>query len=216
MGLILDEVDVGIIEELQQNGRALLKDIARKAGVSLPTIRSRIQRLRDLGVIRKFSLVVDPDKFYGKIRAFLLLQVNPGKTVEVAERLSNLENCREVFVTAGSSNVIVKLEAESVSELGRLITQDLQQMEGVVGLSCYVITTTQKEEYGVIAHTNVAIQHTCDFCGGSIIGKPHVEIIHGGRYYFTGAECAEAFKKKLEEQAKARKERAEEAHGSRA
>lgn len=202
MSLKLDEVDVGIIEAMQEDGRALLKDIARKVGVSLPTVRSRIQRLTDLGIIRKFSLVVNPDKFYGKVRALLLLQVSPKITTEAAATLSKLVNCREVFLTVGPSNVVLKIEAESISELGKLITTDLQRVEGVVGLSCYIITKTEKEEYGVIPNTNVAIQHTCDFCGGSIVGKPYMEIIHGGRYYFTGVECAEEFKKRLEEKRK--------------
>jgi Lrp/AsnC family transcriptional regulator for asnA, asnC and gidA len=100
--LKLDTLDVGIIEALQQDGRILYKDIAKKMGVSLPTARARINRLMDLGVIRKFTVIVDADKVYGKIRAFCLIQARPGKIEEICEKLGSMREVRETYVTAGS------------------------------------------------------------------------------------------------------------------
>ncbi len=51
------------------------------------------------------------------------------------------------------------------------------------------------------------IQFKCEFCGAPIFGKPYIEYIDGGRYYFNAEECAMAYKQKLvrrEEQSKAK------------
>ncbi len=66
MSFKLDELDASIIELLQRDSRMMYKDIAEKTNVSLPTVRARIKRLLDLGVIKKFTIVVDADKISGK------------------------------------------------------------------------------------------------------------------------------------------------------
>jgi len=200
--LKLDLQDVQIIEALQQDGRMQYKDIARKVGLSLPTVRARIKRLMDLGVVRKFTIIVDPDKIYGKVRAFCLFQAHPGGIQEVCGKLEAMKEVRELYLTAGSQAIAAKVEVSSIGELGQLMTERLQEVPGVSGASCLVITTTKKEEYGAFVEPDVAIQYKCDFCDGSIVGKPHVEFIQGGRYYFTGKECAEAYKNKLKEKGK--------------
>jgi hypothetical protein len=111
-----------------------------------------------------------------------------------------MREVRETYVTAGSHAVTAKIEVNEIGELGRMMTEKLQELPGISVISCLVITKTTKEEYGAFVEPDVAIQYKCDFCGGSIVGKPHVEFIRGGRYFFTGKECAEAFKRKLEEQ----------------
>ncbi|MDG6961388.1 MAG: winged helix-turn-helix transcriptional regulator [Nitrososphaerota archaeon] len=84
----LDGTDVRIIEMLQEDRRTVYKDIAQKAGVSLPTVRSRIQRLVELGVIKKFAVIVDADRILGKVRGVLLPQVSPSNVDEVMAKLA--------------------------------------------------------------------------------------------------------------------------------
>ncbi|MFQ6087157.1 MAG: Lrp/AsnC family transcriptional regulator, partial [Candidatus Bathyarchaeia archaeon] len=74
MSIRLDKVDAGILKFLQRDGRMMYKDLARQLGVSLPTIRTRIKRLRELGVIQKFTVVVNPDRIFGKTRAVFVIE----------------------------------------------------------------------------------------------------------------------------------------------
>jgi len=194
MSVQLDKIDVQIIEMLQSDGRAMYKDIAQKAGVSLPTIRSRIQRLVEFGVIKKFTVIVDPDKIFGKVRAIMLLQVDPSNVGEAMAKLASIREIREVYSTAGSSPLILKIEARDLDELGQLVSNRLAQVRGVTGLSSLVITKTGKEEYGASVDPNITVSFKCEFCHAPILGKPYIEYINGGRYYFNAKECAEAYK----------------------
>ena len=179
---------------LQADGRIMYKDIAQKSGVSLPTVRSRIQRLMEFGVIRKFTVIVDPDKIFGKVRGIILLQVDPSSVADAMVKLASMKEIREVYLTAGSSPLVLKVEARDLDELGQLASNRLSGIKGVTSCSCLVITKTGKEEYGASVEPNITLYFKCEFCHAPIFGKPYIEYIDGGRYYFNAEECAKAYK----------------------
>ncbi len=196
MSMQLDRIDVQIIEMLQQDGRMLYKDIAKKAGVSLPTVRTRTKKLVDLGVIKKFTVIVDADKILGKVRAVVLLQVNPSKVEEVMIKLAAFKEVREIYKTVGSSPLALKVEARDLDELGRVVSSKLGGIEEISSAASFMVTKTGKEEYGASVEADVMVQFKCYFCNAPILGKPYVEYIDGGRYYFNAEECAVAYKQK--------------------
>ena len=196
MSIQLDRTDVQIIEMLQEDGRMLYKDIAQKAGVSIPTVRARIQKLMELGVIKKFTVIVDADKILGKVRGLVLLQVNPSDVDKVMARLVSIKEVREVYRTAGSNPLVLKVEARDLDGLGQLISERLSGIEGITEASSLVVTKTGKEEYGASVQAEAMVQFKCSFCDAPIMGKPYVEYIDGGRYYFNGEECAKAYKQR--------------------
>ena len=59
------------------------------------------------------------------------------------------------------------------------------------------IATPIQEEHGAAAEPQAVIQFKCEFCGAAILGKPHIEYIDGGRYYFSSEECAKAYRQRL-------------------
>ena len=202
MSMQLDSTDVKIIEMLQHDGRVMYKDIAQKAGVSLPTVRVRIQKLMELGVIKKFTVIIDSDKIVGKVRAMLLVQAEPSHIEEAVEKLSAMKEVREVYTVAGSNPIVVRVETRDMIELGEIGSKKLSKIEGVIGYSTLIITRTAKEEYGGSVEINSMVQFKCDFCHAPILGKPHIEYIKGGKYYFNAEECAKAYQnKKVEKEA---------------
>jgi DNA-binding Lrp family transcriptional regulator len=205
MSVQLDDIDVRIVEMLQVDARVAYKEVAQKIGVSLPTVRSRINKLVEHGVIKKFTVIVDPDRIYGKVRGFILLQVQPAHVEEAMTRLAGMKEVREIYMTAGSNPITVKVEVRDLDELSKLASRKFSEVEGVIGCSYLVITRTGKEEYGASVEPQTMIQFKCEFCGAPIFGKPYIEYIDGGRYYFNAEECAMAYKQKLlhtEEQSK--------------
>ncbi len=197
MSVQLDDIDIRIIETLQADGRVPYKEIAHKLSVSLPTVRARISKLVELGVIKKFTVIVDPDRIYGKVRGFVLLQVQPADVEEAIIRLAGMKEVREIYLTAGSNPITVKVEARDLDELGKLASRKFSEVKGVTGCSYLVITRTGKEEYGASVEPQTMIQFKCEFCGAPIFGKPYIEYINGGRYYFNAEECAMAYKQKV-------------------
>jgi len=193
----LDSIDVEIIRMLQEDGRMMYKDIGKKLGVSIPTVKSRIDKLIQLGVIRKFTAIVDPDKITGKTRALFLLKADPGSMDNVCEALSKFNEVREVYQTAGNFALVAKLEVRDLKELSNLTSKKLPSIQGITDISCLIITDAIKEEYGGLVEPNLIINFKCTFCNAPIMGKPWIEYINGGKYHFSSQECAEAYKQKV-------------------
>lgn len=58
----LDEIDVEILRTLQNDARTPFKEIADKCNVTLDTIKNRFIALKERGVIRGSTIVIDPKK----------------------------------------------------------------------------------------------------------------------------------------------------------
>lgn len=58
----LDETDVAIIKSLMKNGRKSFREISRELSISTPTIKSRYQRLINLGLIKSVSPILNMKK----------------------------------------------------------------------------------------------------------------------------------------------------------
>jgi len=197
MSLKLDNIDVQILELLQDNSRLMYKDIAKKIGISLPTVKNRIKRLSDLGVIKKFTVIIDPEKIFGKVRSLIYIQTEPSSLEELVKLLSNMKEVREIFITAGSYSLVLKVEVRSLNELVELIYKRLSEIKGINSYSHLIITKVIKEEYGASVEVNDTLFFKCDFCNSPILGKPWIEFIKGGKYYFHSKDCAEAYKERM-------------------
>ena len=55
----LDDVDIGIVTSLQEDGRKSFRQIARELNISTPTVQARFQRLVNIGLIKSVSPVID-------------------------------------------------------------------------------------------------------------------------------------------------------------
>lgn len=64
----LDKTDVAIIKSLMKDGRKSFREISRELSISTPTIKSRYQRLVNLGLIKSVSAIIDIKKIDKKIR----------------------------------------------------------------------------------------------------------------------------------------------------
>ncbi len=193
MELKIDELDSQIISLLQSDGRMQLKDIANRVGVSIPTVRSRISKLIELGVIKKFTAVVAAEKIWGRVRFALLCNINTENIEDIKKKLNGLEEVRCFYFLAGEKNALIVCEVDGLENVSRFTSKLISLEMGIESISSFIITNVIKEEYGSAVGPNTSLSITCDFCGAIIYGKPLVKYIDGGRYYFSAKECAEAY-----------------------
>ncbi|VVB61615.1 putative HTH-type transcriptional regulator [uncultured archaeon] len=60
----LDERDKMIVNLLNRNSRLTLKEISREVGLSIDGVKGRIDKMKETGVIEKFTIIPNP-KFFG-------------------------------------------------------------------------------------------------------------------------------------------------------
>ncbi len=55
----LDDIEIGIVNSLKEDGRKSFRQISRELDISTPTVQARYQRLVNIGLIKSISPVID-------------------------------------------------------------------------------------------------------------------------------------------------------------
>ncbi|MDX3073035.1 Lrp/AsnC family transcriptional regulator [Streptomyces sp. NPDC058691] len=74
------------------------------------------------------------------VQAYILIQTEVGKASAVAEVISKISGVIQAEDVTGPYDVIVRAQAETVDDLGRLVVARVQQVEGITRtLTCPVV-----------------------------------------------------------------------------
>ncbi len=139
----IDELDRQIVRLLREDSRMPSAEIARRLGVAERTVRARINRLVQDGVI-KLVAIVNPSALGYDVTADIFLEVEPGRLEEVAQQLVEMEEVAYVGLTTGDRDISIQVFVPSVDALYRFITEKLQRIPGVVGTTTYVVPRVLK------------------------------------------------------------------------
>lgn len=117
----LDETDRAIIYHLQSNGRQPITDIADAVEVADNTVRNRIARLKQDGIIQGYSVNVDYDRA-GVPHYYIFLCTAPvSEREQLADATREMEGVVEVVtLMTGESNVLVHaigMEKDDITHL---------------------------------------------------------------------------------------------------
>jgi len=120
-GYRLDDLDRRIIYALMEDGRATATSIAENANVSGATVRNRIEKLEDRGVITGYRAQVDFEAAGGKLRNLYLCNVPVPEREALAHEaraIPGVVNVRSLL--NGRRNLHVLAVADSTRDLQRI------------------------------------------------------------------------------------------------
>lgn len=141
-----DAVDEQIIALLRTNGRRTNADLARRLGVSEGAIRKKLKKLSSAGVL-KVVAVADPQKLGYAIDVLSGVQVFPGQTQEVAQRLVSLDPVRYVALATGSYDILFEAMFRQQDDLLEFLTKTLPSIPGVVRSETWHLLKVMKRNY---------------------------------------------------------------------
>ena len=74
------------------------------------------------------------------VQAYILIQTEVGKASTVAEPISKIPGVIQAEDVTGPYDVIVRAQADTVDELGRMVVAKVQQVDGITRtLTCPVV-----------------------------------------------------------------------------
>ncbi len=74
------------------------------------------------------------------VHAYVLIQTDVGKAAQVAQQVDGIEGVVAAEGVTGPYDVIVRVEAPSMNDLGRMVVRDIQQIEGITRtITCPVV-----------------------------------------------------------------------------
>ena len=139
----IDELDQGIIESLQANGRESFRAIAARLGVSEATVRARYARLCNDDIMQVVA-VTNPLGL-GFEQALIGVKT-AGSPQPVADEISGWQEADYVVVTAGQYDLVVEVVA--ADRRGLLdVTNRMRELDGVVSTETFLYLDLVKQLY---------------------------------------------------------------------
>ena len=143
----LDPIDQLIIDMLQDDGRRSYSEIADEVGRTEVTIRRRVRRLINEGIIKKFTVVLDPLKIGRKISAIVRVKAQMKQATVIAEKVREYNEVDEAYFLDGACGVMLKVTVDDLTQLKLFLEKRLGKVPGVGEVETCIVLETVKSAY---------------------------------------------------------------------
>ena len=142
----MDRIDRAIVARLQYDGRMPFTDIAAELGISEGTVRRRVKRLTESGVLQIVA-IVEPRFLGWGAAAMIGVTVEAGRVDAVAQRIAQFPEVSYLFMAAGEFDLFVEVFCRDREHFVSFLSQSLQQVPGVARTQTFTILKMYKISY---------------------------------------------------------------------
>lgn len=140
--LELDEIDRGIVAALRADGRTNNSVIAARLGIAEGTVRQRMRKLTEAGVVR-ISALVNPEIISEHQLCMIGLKLSESKRLESAAiEISQLPEVRSVAIATGRYDMLVEVLVDSNHGLIRFLSESLAKVAGIESTETFLLLKT--------------------------------------------------------------------------
>ncbi|MDO9593513.1 MAG: Lrp/AsnC family transcriptional regulator [Lutibacter sp.] len=147
----LDLTDKKILNLLQQNSKANIKEIALKIGLTQTPTYERIKRLEKEGVIKNYIAVLDKEKVGYTIEVFcqVTLLVHSKEMITRFENAVNkIDEVMECFHVAGNYDYLLKIIVKDMNSYQAFLKNKLSVLDSVANVQSTFVMSSTKDYNG--------------------------------------------------------------------
>ena len=138
----MDELDRNILGLLGADARMSVATLSRRLKVARSTIQARLERLETSGVIAGYTLKPGEGAREGRLRASVLLTIEPRAQAAVLTRLKSIAEVERVFTTSGRFDLLMQIACPNTQVLDQVLDQ-IGAMTGVKGSESLIHLSTK-------------------------------------------------------------------------
>jgi Lrp/AsnC family transcriptional regulator, leucine-responsive regulatory protein len=116
-----DDIDIQLLQLLSGNARASLKELGAAVGLSSPSVAERVRRLEERGVIRRFTIEIDPAALGYQLQAIIRIRPLPGQLHMVRKLIEETPEIVECDKITGDDCFIARLHVRSVNDIDPIL-----------------------------------------------------------------------------------------------
>ena len=117
---MLDDLDRRIVEILVDDARISLKELASRVNLSSPSASERLRRLEERGVIRAFTVDIDPAALGYTLQAIVRIKPLPGRLHAVQKLIEEIPEFTECDKVTGDDCFVARLLIRSIGDLDQM------------------------------------------------------------------------------------------------
>lgn len=133
----LDEIDIGIIYELQREGRTANVKLAEQLHISEASCWRRLKRLQEDGIIEGYQAILNRRALGFGVLSFVQLSCSQHseevtrKFEELIHGCPNVMSCHNI---TGEADFLLQVVAKDLDDYSQFVDQVLRKIPGVTGI----------------------------------------------------------------------------------
>lgn len=187
----LDEIDLEILRLLVADARRPYREIAEEVDLSAPAVSDRVTRLRDQGVIRRFTADLDRQQLREGTPVLVRLSVAPGSVESVRDSVRDLDAVEHIYVTVDGTVVV---HANAPRNVRAWLDSALDQ-EGIRDIDVDLVSEAHWTP--AVGATDLAL--VCDECGNTVTSEGVTARVGEDIKQFCCESCEAAYIQRYEE-----------------
>ena len=120
-GRPFDGIDAEILRALWAEGRISHAELARRVGLSAPTVADRIKRLEDIGVIQGFGARINPEALGYGLTIVIRAKPLPGEMANMAAVIDETPQIVACDRVSGEDCFIARAHVRDVAEMEAVV-----------------------------------------------------------------------------------------------
>lgn len=134
----ITEKDQALIYALNRNARISVSDLARELNVSRTTVKHRISRLEENGVIAGYGLRLGEAWRESSLQAYVNLEVEPRAGGRLAAALEKIPQVEALLTVSGKFDMVLLVRTTTPAELDQLLDR-VGELDGVQGTESAIV-----------------------------------------------------------------------------
>lgn len=135
----MDAVDLGILDILRADSRTSIREVAERLGISRASAYARVKRLVDGGVIRGFTIDVDPAALGLGLPAYIHVRIKQNTWKSFRKKVWAMEEAAHVALVAGDFDCVILVRARDAEHLRELVLERIQALPEVVATQTVLV-----------------------------------------------------------------------------
>lgn len=150
--MALDKYDKAIISALQQDSSISNLDLSKLVGLSTSTCLTRTKNLKESGVIKQFTTIVDEKRLGMETTAFIMIALSPltrETTNFFLQQINKIPQVLECYAITGNPDYLLKVIAKDMQTYKDFVIDSLMAIPGVSRVEANIVINTEKRTFSI-------------------------------------------------------------------
>ena len=142
----LDDLDFQLLDLLYIDSRMKYAEMAEHLGVSVGSVHNRIKNLEERGIIKKFTVQLDPEKLGLDLTVIIEIQIEVSFLTEVNNDLQKFPQIISLYNITGGTDILAVARFKNRKNMNSVL-QEILQIKHIVRTSTHLALQILKEEW---------------------------------------------------------------------
>lgn len=138
----LDDLDRRLLHMLTENSRRTNNSMAQELGIAPSTCLARLNALRESGVVRRFTIDIDPEAIGHALEALIFVRIRPGARhlmQEFQDQIRGKPGVTQLFFLGGTDDFLIHVAVRDSNDVRQFVLDHLSANPAVASTQTSIV-----------------------------------------------------------------------------